>query len=219
MKMPIITSLAATLLILLSPYSFAESESKLHREIFEAQKNPLPVEEGDTCIVCGDPLTENDIVLEVRGRRVPVARDALEDLLKNPNHYFVKLQPKAALFTESISTPSFSWGWLSFGALMLVLVISGAICSVMAMKRGLDSNRWFLIGFFGNFLAPFFLMQKKLLPDLPPGFNKLARTAPPSPCPSCSAQNHPSAKNCISCSSALDPSTTSDLEKLRSTNE
>ena len=222
-KLPFYFILLIISVVSLGSLAFAQSDSsagdvyraELHEEILQAQKSPIPMKKGDRCIVCGLELDEKDFVLQLRGRRVPVKKSAYEELLNNPVKYFSKLQPKSALFTEALRVSKFSWEWIGFGVLVLLLLLSGALSSVMALRRKLDPTKWFFIGLFGNIFAPLYLLTKKIKLDLPAGFNKIARTSLPSNCPVCGATNHPSAQQCSMCGESLVAKTISEVQALK----
>ena len=177
----------------------------------------VEVRPGDHCLVSGKPLGPDDVCLLVDGRRVPLKKEAVSIFLNNQEKYFSKLQPKSALFTESMGKPtSLSMGWFIFGIYVLIGLIFAALTSHKAVGKGLRPIPWFFVGLLFNALGYLAVLTKKseATGNIPEGFAKVPLTSAPSICPKCGYENHPSAKNCSSCGTGLSPETTSEVEKL-----
>ena len=177
----------------------------------------VEVRPGDHCLVSGKPLGPDDVCLLVDGRRVPLKKEAVDIFLNNQEKYFSKLQPKSALFTESMGKPTtLSMGWFIFGIYVLIGLIFAALTSHTAVGKGLRPIPWFFVGLLFNALGYLAVLTKKseAAGNIPEGFAKVPLTSAPSICPSCGYENHPSAKNCSSCGTGLSPETTSEVEKL-----
>ena len=177
----------------------------------------VEVRPGDHCLVSGKPLGPNDVCLLVDGRRVPLKKEAVNIFLNNQEKYFSKLQPRSALFTESMANPtSLSMGWFLFGIYVLIGLIFAALTSHAAVGKGLRPIPWFFVGLLFNALGYLAVLTKKsqATGNIPEGFAKVPLTSAPSVCQSCGYENHPSAKNCSSCGTGLSPETSSEVEKL-----
>ncbi|MGI9534260.1 MAG: zinc ribbon domain-containing protein [Thermodesulfobacteriota bacterium] len=177
----------------------------------------VKVRPGDHCTVSGERLGPDDVALLVDGRRVPLKKDAVEIFLNNQQKYFSRLQPKSALFTEDMGKPnSLSMGWFLFGIYILIGLIFAALTSHTAVGKGLKPIPWFFIGLLFNALGYLAVITRKSEATgiIPEGFVKVPLTSAPSICPNCGYENHPSAKNCSSCGTGLNPQTTSEIEKL-----
>jgi len=191
-----------------------------HPQKANCVENPYPVVEvhtGDRCVVSGLSLDHDDIVLLVKGRRVPMKKEALSIFLDSRDKYFSKFEPKGALFTEDITlSERLSMGWFVFGIYVLIGLVFGAITSHCAVEKGLKPVPWFLSGFFLNIFGYIVVAVKRSEAhgEIPKGFGKIPLTVEPNVCRGCGHENHPSAKSCSSCSTALNPRTTSEIERL-----
>ena len=197
---------------------FAETSSAeriLKEEVQRAEK--IPLRDGDHCLVGDIPIDhQTGVGILLRGRRVTVANVMVEEFQNNPTKYFSKLQPKAALFTETADAARPTWVWTIGGILVLVLVALGGLSSAAAIRHGQDARKWFFLGLCGNILAPFLARRGALLSKPPEGHTKLPTTVLPVACPQCGYENHPSADQCGSCGGALEPAYESEAKKARS---
>ena len=121
-------ALLVCLSLFVSLGSVAFATPQLKEEIRQAER--LPVQKGERCIICGAPLSEDDVVLLVRGRRIPLVKGLEEDFLENAEKYFHELQPKGALFSESLDNSHGDWTWFIGGVIGLFLLLLGTISSV-----------------------------------------------------------------------------------------
>ncbi|MDH3252197.1 MAG: zinc finger Ran-binding domain-containing protein [Ignavibacteria bacterium] len=183
----------------------------------------LPAQVGENCTVGGTPLTEEDVALIVRGRRVPLHRLAVQEFLKNQEKYFAKLQPKGALFQEDLTGSERSalgritWGWFLFGMYVLVALLFGGLSGYVAIMKGLSPVPNFFIGFV--FSVPgylYVLTRPRVKPqgEVPEGLVKVPTTSAPVPCPACGSMNHPSASKCAGCRTDLHPAVKSEVSKV-----
>ncbi|RMD95267.1 MAG: hypothetical protein D6813_00655 [Calditrichaeota bacterium] len=171
---------------------------------------------GDRCIVSGKKLGPDDICLEIRGRRIPLKREALEIFLRDPEKYFAKVQPRGALFTEELKeSASLSLGWFFFGLYVLAGLIFAAITAQTAVGKGLPPLRWFFAGLVVNVVAFLIVFCKRRDKNVhvPKGLRKVPSTAEPVPCPGCGSQNHPAAEKCLDCGHPLTPKTQSEVNR------
>ena len=70
--------------------------------IQQAYYDTVAAKSGERCTVCGGRLTESDVALIVKGRRVPLDRMDMNEFMRHQGKYFAKLQPKGALFQEGM---------------------------------------------------------------------------------------------------------------------
>ena len=117
----------------------------------------------DHCTVSGELLGPNDVCLLVDGRRVPVKKEAVNIFLNNQEKYFSKLQPKSALFTESMGVAkNLSIGWFIFGIYVLIGLLFAALTSHAAVGKGLKPIPWFFIGLFFNAFGYLAVLNEKI---------------------------------------------------------
>ena len=174
------------------------------------------VRPGDHCIVSGKPLDPKDICLMVEGRRVPLKREALDIFLQNPEKYFAKLQPKSALFTEDMGQGKpLNLSWFFFGVYVLIGLLFAALTAHTAVAKGLSPIPWFFAGLLINAFGYLAVLARKSesTEEVPEGLTKVPVTAQPVNCVKCGYENHPSAKTCPACGSAISPQATSEAER------
>ncbi len=177
----------------------------------------VEVRPGDHCTVSGELLGPNDVCLLVDGRRVPLKKEAVNIFLNNQEKYFSKLQPKSALFTESMGVAkNLSIGWFIFGIYVLIGLLFAALTSHAAVGKGLKPIPWFFIGLFFNAFGYLAVLMKKseAVSAVPAGFAKVPLTSAPAVCPGCGYENHPSAKSCSGCGTALNPQDKSEIDLI-----
>ncbi len=183
-------------------------------------ENPYPFAQmrpGDRCVVSGMSLEHDDIVLLVKGRRVPMKKEALEIFLEDRDRFFSRFEPKGALFTEDLRLPEqLSMNWFIFGIYVLFGLLFGAVTSHCAVGKGLKPIPWFFAGFFLSVAAYIAVAVKKTETSgtVPGGLGKVPLTVKPSACQGCGNENHPSAKSCSNCGGALNPTSTSEVDRL-----
>jgi len=182
----------------------------------------VPAKPGERCTVCGGELTQEDVALIVRGRRVPLDIDEVDEFLKNQEMYFAKLQPKGALFQEELDTPEgtaqggVSAGWFWFGVYVLSALVFGALSSYTAITKGLQPIPHFFLGFFLSLLGYLYVLTRPRRVhegEVPPGLVKVPVTSAPVKCPSCGNTNHPTATRCAACHATLTPVAESEASK------
>ncbi|MDH4069166.1 MAG: hypothetical protein OEV30_01960 [Ignavibacteria bacterium] len=214
-------SLASSLLVLslLSASGVALADQEPQEIPYEV----MPAVAGEVCTVCGVPVTGEDIALIVRGRRVPLKREMLDQFLAKPEEYFATLQPRGALFQENSPDPqggSMETGvdffWFAAGLYLLVALMFAGLSGYTAVSKGLDPIRHFFIGLL--FSAPGYLYVLTRPPvagpvEVPRGWAKVATTRSPVKCEKCGALNHPSSGRCSDCGATLVPQTVSEVKK------
>ncbi len=174
----------------------------------------LKPREGERCIVCGLPLTDKDVVLLVRGRRLPLidTRENRAKLLAHPERYFGEVQPRGAWFSESLSSNSASYVFFLLGIIVVVLLVSAGLSSHAALCRGAEAEKWFFRGLYGSFAAVL-CACKSGSRQVPWNQMKIAATVSPEPC-KCGASNHPSATSCSTCGLELQPAYESEARRV-----
>ncbi|MFQ5709750.1 MAG: hypothetical protein ACE5HO_20030 [bacterium] len=177
---------------------------------------------GERCIICGVPLTEKDVTLIVRGRRVPLKHAMLDSFLNNEEKYFATLQPKSALFQENLEAPAgvaqggITLGWFVFGLYVLGALVFAGMSGFTAVSKGLNPIPNFFIGLVFSVFGYLYVLTRPSLVnkgEIPAGLVKVLTTHTPVPCPKCGHTNHPSAVQCPSCGAALDPSMQSEVDR------
>lgn len=178
---------------------------------------------NERCVVCGVALTEEDLALIVRGRRVPLKQAMVDSFLNNREKYFSKLQPKSALFQENLEArkgtaqSGISLGWFWFGIYVLTALIFAGLSSYSAVSKGLPAIPNFFIGLLLHVIGYVYVKTRSAAADkgeIPRGFVKVPTTRTPTVCPKCGAGNHPSAKKCSGCGAEIQPTVSSEVSKV-----
>ena len=181
----------------------------------------LSIKKGDRCIICDIPLKESTgIALLIKGRRVTVDLEHLDEFLQNKDFYFSKLKPKGALFQESaVLLNTLKSGWFILGCLFVFSLIMGGLSCHLAIKKGYPPVSWFFIGFFLNIFGYLWvvLKKKRTVQEFPAGWTKVPQTSSPVHCPSCGTPNHPGAERCIKCKNRLSPEIETEVRRLKIT--
>ncbi|MFQ5638061.1 MAG: hypothetical protein ACE5IR_08705 [bacterium] len=181
-----------------------------------------PPEKNERCLVCGVALTPDDIVLIVRGRRVPLNQAMVDSFLNNQEEYFAKLQPKSALFQENLQAPlgssqgGMSLGWFLFGAYILIALTFSGLSGNAAIVKGLPPIPHFFIGFFFSLFGYLYVLTRPEAADkghIPKGLTKVPVTKAPIVCPQCGNTNHPTATGCLQCKAQLEPAWESEINR------
>ena len=178
--------------------------------------------EGEQCLVCGALIRYGNVVeLRYKGRRFYVGEALLEELLKDPDRYFSKLQVRSALFDEEAyrqGSPRSS-GWLYFGLYVLAGLVSAALCGCLAVKRGMAPIPWFFAGLVGNVAGLLVLLAAgkgdttTAVAGIPAGLAKVPTTHNPRACAQCGHLNHPSADACAHCTVPLQATAQSEVAR------
>lgn len=161
------------------------------------------------CLVCRQPVVEGAGERSVhRGRNIVVhANPCAAQWRADPDRYFATLQPRGVLFDEESVRQHAGPGWLIASGLILAGVLFGAGCAYVAVAKGLRPGVWFGLGFAGNAVALFVLALRPsrrtdFPAGIPRGLRKVPLTLTPLGC-ACGAPNHPTARHCARCGSAL----------------
>ncbi len=175
---------------------------------------PTDVHEHDRCLVCDGELDKNGLAFLYKGRRITLDTLHLEAFLQTPGAYLAQLQPRGALFQES-GGGYLSKGWLFAGIWMLLGLVGAAVCTGIALRKGLPPMGWFAAGLATNILAVIVIFTRPASESipLPPRLAKIPVTADPYLCTRCGAQNHPSARHCIGCDAVIDSTADSEVER------
>lgn len=179
--------------------------------------NIVPLKAGDKCIVCGISLdVQNGIAILYKGRRVPLDKHELKNFLDNADKYFFKLRPSGALFSENYTfLRILSAEWFGVGIWIFLALFSAAICSTIALKKGFHFRNWFFYGLIGNMIAVMIILiyPSKKEVNRPSHITKLRVTMEPVECSTCGKLNHPTAKECTNCRTALNPELDSEVTR------
>ncbi len=178
---------------------------------------------GERCLVCRAPLNETDLVLLVRGRRVPLKRAMVDSFMRDPDAFFSELQPKGALFHESpgaegseVSVETSS-SWLTFGIYAVSALLFAGLSGYRAVSRGLPAVSHFFIGLLLHLPGYLYVLTRPAAAGqnrIPAGLGKVPETRPPVPCHGCGSENHPAARECSGCGKQLEPVYASDVSRL-----
>ena len=179
-----------------------------------AGMQPLELRQHDRCLVCDGELNADGLAFLFRGRRITLDSLHLATFLEDPAPYFSKLQPRGALFQEG-GAGGGGHGWLILGVWVTLGLLGAAICTGVALRKGLPPLRWFVAGLVVHVIAVIFvLMRSAPRPvNLPPGLAKIPATAAPYRCAQCGGHNHPSATTCRDCSAEITPTADSEVER------
>ncbi|MBM3736052.1 MAG: hypothetical protein FJW39_09725 [Acidobacteria bacterium] len=172
--------------------------------IFAAPKieGPFAARDGETCVVCNTRLTKDDVAFLIDGQRLAVMREMREELLREPLVYLARYKPEGMLFTGR-QPVAMGAGYLWVGTWVLLAIVSGALCSYLAMNRGLAPSKWFFAGL--AFPPAVVGLMFKPRAAVPAGLAKIASTRDPAACPACGSLNHPAATACLRCGAAMIP--------------
>jgi len=204
--------------LFLTILTFVTFESNAQSQEFQ-KMTPKP---GERCTVGNVPLTENDVTLLVRGRRVPLHRTMVDSFLNNQETYFRNLQPKGALFQEEMAAQKgtalggMKGGWFTFGLLVLAGLICGGVSGYLAVSKGLPGAPFFFAGFFLNVFGIVYTLTKPAVvpkEKIPAGVAKIPSTSEPVPCKKCGSTNHPTANRCSGCSAEITPTEISEVTR------
>jgi hypothetical protein len=174
---------------------------------------------GEICLVCGKPITKDDVTYMADGQRLPAHRNVcVGALAAKPAAWLSKLKPRGAFLDASAAQLGLSPLWLVLGTYVLVGLIFSALAAHRAFSVGRDPMKWLVIGFLSNFAGYVVLlalprMQIAAPAGVPAGLAKVAATLSPEACPRCGAENHPSARQCSGCGAALTPRITSEVQR------
>lgn len=190
----------------------------------QAEYKTVPPKPNERCFICGVRLTSGDVVLIVRGRRVPLKKTMVDSFMHNQGKYFARLQPRSALFQENQDVPQgvsqggISPGWFLFGLYVLSALLFAGLSGFIAVNKCLNPISCFFVGLTFH-LFGFLYVLTRLSPQekagVPPGLRKMPTTYAPVPCPKCGHLNHPSAKKCAVCGAELRPAVDSEVDRTQ----
>jgi hypothetical protein len=179
--------------------------------------------DGEICVVCGSSVSSSDLAIIVKGRRLPVMKEMVAELLQHPETYFKTTQLRSALFQEEFETApgavqsGVGLGWFLAGAYILSALIFGGLSGGAAIARGLPPIPGFFAGLALNVLGYLYVLTRapRSAPlGVPAGLAKVPVTQSPLACPQCGSMNHPAAASCSVCHVALRPQGQSDLPRI-----
>jgi hypothetical protein len=135
--------------------------------------------------------------------------------LAEPARYFAAVQPRGGLFQESFAALPLRSGWVLLGIWVLLGLVAGGWNVHAALRKGLPPARWFAVGLGLNLVGVAWMMccRRRAAVELPAHLQKVPLTAEPAKCPSCGHPNHPAARSCAGCGTALTPPGTSEVDR------
>lgn len=180
----------------------------------------VPPKPGDICLVCNQPVDENDAVYLVDGQRVPLHYDQHQDTIREQLRSFLaQLTPRGAFLGAVERHAGLSPAWFLGGLYVLIGLIFGGLAAHRALHYGYRPLLWFVVGL--AFSAPgYFYLRTRPKREVfapagvPEGLRKIASTYEPACCPACGKENHPSAERCLGCGAALSPQGVSEVARL-----
>jgi hypothetical protein len=181
----------------------------------------VAAEPGEICVVCGLPVSNGDIAILLKGRRLPVMKEMAGEILKNPEAYFKNKQAKSALFQEEFQAPAgavqtgMSLGWFLAGLYILSALLFGGLSGVAALAKGLSPISSFFAGLGLSVFGYLYVLTRpsRTASGVPAGFAKVPITQSPLACPQCGNTNHPAAALCSACHVSLSPEGQSDVSR------
>ena len=184
-----------------------------------AQYDTVAAKSGESCAVCGNPVSDTDVALIVKGRRVPLKREMVEEFVKHQDKYFARLQPKGALFQEEMGPESeghgsVGMGWFLFGVYVLIALLFGGLSGYAAIGKGLKPLPHFFVGLLFPLFGYIFVLSRPRAEGsggIPSGLVKVPDTSAPIRCKACGNTNHPSARRCSVCHAELKPARDSEV--------
>lgn len=178
------------------------------------------VEAGEVCLVCGQPLSQDDVVYLVRGRRVPLKREHIAAFVADSSRYLALSKPKSALFHEhAAQTRGIELGWFLFGLYVLIALIFSGLSGYNAVSKGLNPIPHFFIGLIFSVLGYLYVLTRPRAAqssEVPGGLVKVHTTHEPVACGQCGYTNHPAAKACSGCGAKLQPIVASEVGRRSS---
>jgi len=121
----------------------------------------VPVQQGDICIVCDVKLDEKGFAFIYHGQRVSIDYDHLVEFLENPVKYLKKGNSRNKVARENIfQKPALEFGWVMFIVWIFIGGISAAVCSRLALRKGLPRKKWIVIGLVVNIIGVLFILTK-----------------------------------------------------------
>lgn len=180
--------------------------------------------DGEICVVCGSAVSSSDVAIIVKGRRLPVMREMSDELLRHPENYFKRKQPRSALFQEEFETApgavqsGIGLGWFLAGTYVLSALVFAGLSGATAIARGLPPIPSFFAGLALSAIGYLYVLTRapRLAAPLgfPAGLAKVPVTQSPLVCPECGSTNHPSAALCSQCRVTLRPQGQSDQPRV-----
>jgi len=189
--------------------------------IEQAQYDTVAAKSGELCAVCGNPVSDTDVALIVKGRRVPLKREMVEEFVRHQDKYFAGLQPKGALFQEEVGPESegrgsVGMGWFLFGVYVLIGLLFGGLSGYAAIGKGLKPIPNFFVGLLFPLFGYIYVLSRPRaegLGEIPSGLVKVPDTSTPMQCKACGNTNHPSARRCSVCHAELKPARDSEASR------
>jgi hypothetical protein len=172
---------------------------------------------GDYCFLCNEALASSDIVYQVDGQRLGVHKEKCDAALRSdPRRWIARLKSRGAFLGAVTHRQALSPAWFAAGLYVLIGLVFAGLCAHRAFHTGHNPARWFFAGLALNAVGYLLLLlrpARATAASVPSGLRKIAATSAPAPCPACGSTNHPSARQCLSCGTALQPAVAAEVER------
>ncbi len=209
------------LLLGISLSSMVASKSNAEGLMQQAHYDTVAAKSGESCAVCGNPVSDTDVALIVKGRRVPLKLEMVDEFVKHQDKYFARLQPKGALFQEEMGPDSggrssVGMGWFLFGVYVLIALLFGGLSGYAAIGKGLKPIPNFIVGLLFPLFGYIYVLSRPRVEgsvEIPSGLVKVPDTSSPIRCKACGNTNHPSARRCSACNAELKPTGESEVSR------
>ncbi len=177
----------------------------------------VAVEVGERCFISGQPLSRDDVVYLIRGRRVPIKLEHVVAFVADSSRYLARIKPKSALFHEhTAQAKGIDLSWFLFGLYVLVALLCSGLSGYTAVTKGLNPIPHFFIGLIFSALGYLYVLTRPRAAqsaEVPSGLVKVHTTHEPVACGQCGHTNHPAAKACSGCGARLQPIVASEVER------
>jgi hypothetical protein len=177
-------------------------------------------EKPEYCILCGKLHWGGDHTVAYKGREIALcSAECAGEFEKHRKEgtldpITAKIEPRAALFQEdSNSKARLSDVYFAVGFYVLLGLVCGGLASYVAVQKGLPGGKAFALGLAANVIGLVYVWTRpsREMPFTSAGLTKIPSTRDEQPCPNCERSNHPSARTCIACGSALEPGAPSEV--------
>lgn len=81
--------------------------------------------------------------------------------------------------------------------ILMSMLFAASLSASMAIRRGLDARRWYILGFFTGVLAVIVLLRFRRIDSVPKSVNQLLRNVTPSVRQHCHQQSSMQVQDCL----------------------